>query len=90
MAIKTGSVLEKLCAAVDRSRARVERAQTRIEELREEYRTCHWSLRRQVAGQGFQAKRALERAQADLVEAELALKTEQQRLLNPDSFLRFA
>lgn len=88
--IKTGSVLEKLCAAVDRQRHRVARETARVEELREEYKTCHWSKRRDVAGKGFRARAALDKAAADLKAAELALHEEEVRLSQPDSFLRFA
>lgn len=89
MAIKTYSVLEKLCAAVDRERGRVERATERVEELREQYRRAREIDRREIAAKGFQARKALEIAEADLKAAELALKTEETRLLQPGSFLRF-
>lgn len=90
MPIKTGSVLEGLCRAVDRAQGRVERARARVEELRQEYATCHWSQRREVAGKGFRAREALKQAEADLDAAMLALKTEEERLRRPDSFPRFA
>lgn len=90
MPIETHSVLGRLCAAVDKHRNRVKRARERVEELREEYKTAHWSERRVVAGKGFLARQRLERAEADLKAAELALATEETRLLQPDSFLRFA
>ena len=88
--IKTGSVLEKLERAVEVKSNRLARASQRVEDLREEYKTCHWSKRREVAGRGFRAKAAFEKAGAEYVAALEALKAEQQRLLQPDSFLRLA
>lgn len=90
MPIVTYSVLAKLERAVEVQQNRVKRASARVEDLREQYKTAHWSEQRQIAAKGFVAKRTLERTSADLAAAELALKTEQQRLLQPDSFLRFA
>ena len=89
MPIKTGSVLERLCADVDKFQKRVARMEARIEALREEYKTAHWSKQRQIAGKGFRAKQALERAKADLILAEHDLRVEETRLLQPDTFLKF-
>lgn len=90
MPIETYSVLGRLCAAVDKHRGRVERATIRVEELREEYRLASPLEQRQIAPKGFQARKVLETAKADLKAAELALETEEKRLLQPGSFLRFA
>jgi hypothetical protein len=89
MPIQTGSVLERLCADVDKHRNRVVRATRRVEDLREQYKTAHWSQQRQIAGKGFRATETLTKAKADPLAAERALAAEESRLLQTDSFLRF-
>lgn len=90
MAIRTGSVLERLCANVDKQRRRVARAEGRVQELRQQWAAAHWSKQREIAAKGFMARQVLENARADLAAAESALKAEEDRLLQPDTFLRFA
>lgn len=87
--IKTGSVLDKLCAAVDKHRGRVARAAARVEELRDRYRVAPESERSAIAARGFGARESLAKAEGDLKAAEAALAAEEARLLQPDSFLRF-
>lgn len=87
--IKTGSVLEKLQANVDKHRKRVARAEARIDALREQYKVAHWSKRREIENKGWRASQALGKARVECDAAELALKTEETRLLQPDASLRF-
>lgn len=76
-------------AEVDKQQARVGRASARVEELQEKYRRAPILQQRDIARQGFQARKVYERALADFKAAEAALNAEEVRLSQPDVFLRF-
>ena len=89
MTIKTYSVLDKLRAGGENAEAHLRRCQVRYDDLRREYQRAKPSEYRAIEKRGFTAKARLAEAERELDEARAKLEAEEQRLLQPDSFLRF-
>lgn len=83
------SDLAKLRAAYGRARGQVGRFERELAELRTEYRGAGQGRRTELTREGQRLHLVLEDARHRLRLAEQELETEERRLLQPETFLRF-
>lgn len=83
-------MLRKLQANLGRAEGQLKRAQTRYDDLRERWTRAPQAARVGLERQGHQAKLELRDAESRVAHARRELGAEEQRLIRPDTFLRFS
>ena len=86
---KSGTVLEKLRANLGRAESALKRAQTRHDDLKARVKTANPTWASELERKLWLARLELNDAEANATNARQALATEEHRLMQPDTFLRF-
>lgn len=86
---KSHAVLEELRANLGRAEGALKRAQTRHDDLKAQVKTANPTWASDLERKLWLARLELNDAEANATNARQALATEERRLMQPDTFLRF-